>query len=138
MFYQGVPIDHCTHVTGSVDKYSSESKYNAEFTAGMDLSHFRMLNNELSNKDPYVVPEQAPLIILDIKSDVCTDKNGKDNKPTRKIPRRMHYVRRNEEINLYKTLWCEGGLQLTDIGTKNVREDELNHILGYDMERLYN
>ena len=31
----------------------------------MALENFRMLNNEFLNKDPYVVPEQAPLIILD-------------------------------------------------------------------------
>ena len=35
-------------------------------------------------------------------------------------------------------MWCEGGLQLTDIGTKNGREDELNTILGHVMLRLDN
>ena len=34
------------------------------------------------DEDIYLVPEKAPLIILDIKSDVCVSKNGKDtNKP---------------------------------------------------------
>ena len=32
----------------------------------------------------------------------------------------------------------EEGLQLACIGTKNVREDELNHILVYDLAILYN
>ena len=37
----------------------------------MDLAHFRILNNEFLNKYTDVVPDQAPLIILDIKSAIC-------------------------------------------------------------------
>ena len=37
----------------------------------MDLSHSRMLNSELLNKDLYVIPEQETIIILDSKSAVC-------------------------------------------------------------------
>ena len=65
--YKGGPIDHCTHVPGPFAQSSAESEYNAEFTALMSLAHFRMLNDELFNKDTYVDPEQAPLIILDGK-----------------------------------------------------------------------
>ena len=36
------------------------------------------------------------------------------------------------------TVWCELVLQLVDIGTMNVRGDELNHRLGYAMVILYN
>ena len=43
----------------------------------MALEIFMMLINELLNKDPDIVPEEAPIIIFDIKSDVCMDKNGK-------------------------------------------------------------
>ena len=57
IFYQGGPIDHGTHVPGPVAQYSTESEYNAACTAGMDLSHFRMLIRELLNKDPDTVPE---------------------------------------------------------------------------------
>ena len=39
---------------------------------------------------------------------------------------------------MHKIEWCEGGLQLADIGTNNVREDVLNPRLGYAMVRLYN
>ena len=46
-----------------------------------------MLINELLNKDTYIVPEEYPLNILDSKSDVCMDKNGKDTKHTRKLYR---------------------------------------------------
>ena len=52
--------------------------------------------------------------------------NCKDNKHTIHISTRMHFVRYSEECNLHKKLWCEGGLQLVDIGTNNVREDEMN------------
>ena len=41
-----------------------------------------MLIHELLNKDPDIVPEGAPMIVLDSKSDMCMDKNGKDKKHT--------------------------------------------------------
>ena len=50
-------------------------------------------------------------------------KNGKDTKNTRYISKRIHFVRNIEEFNMHKTEWCEGGLQLEYIGTKNIRED---------------
>ena len=59
----------------------------------MDLENFRMLINELLDKDPYVVPEESPIIILYSKSDVCMDNDGKDTKHTRQITRIMHSVR---------------------------------------------
>ena len=37
-----------------------------------------MINNELMNKESDVVPEQASIIILDIKSAVFRDDNGKN------------------------------------------------------------
>ena len=59
----------------------------------MALAHFRMLIHELLNKDPDIVPEESPLIVLDSKSAICMANNGKDNKHTRHIARRMHFVR---------------------------------------------
>ena len=51
----------------------------------MDLSHFKMLIHELLNNYSDIVPEEAPLNILDIKSAVCVDNNGKDTEHTRHI-----------------------------------------------------
>ena len=82
-----------------------------------------MINNELLNKDPDLVPEQAPIVILDNKSDMCMAKNSDYTKNTRHISIRMHFVRNGEEWNFHKILWCELGLLLVEIGTKNVRED---------------
>ena len=48
------------------------------------------------NKDPDIVPEEYPLIILDIKYGVCMDKNGKDTKHTSHISRRLYFVRNGE------------------------------------------
>ena len=48
------------------------------------------------NKDPYIVPEEAPLIILDRKSYVCMAKNVKGTKHIRRIFRRVHFVRNGE------------------------------------------
>ena len=75
VFYQGGSIDNCIHVTDPVYQSSAESDYSSVWTSVMHLPHFRMLNNEFLNKDPYMVPEQESLIILDIKSDTCMDKN---------------------------------------------------------------
>ena len=44
----------------------------------MSLAYSRMLIHEFLNKDPAIVPEEAPLIVLDSKSAMCMDNNGKD------------------------------------------------------------
>ena len=54
--YRGVPIDHCTHVTGTVSQYTSESEYNSSCILVMDLADFILINNDFTNKDPDVVP----------------------------------------------------------------------------------
>ena len=82
IFYQGGKIDHVTHVTETVAQLSVESEYNAACNAGMALAHFRMLIHEFLNKDPDIVPEEAPLIVFDSKSDIYMDNNGKDTKNT--------------------------------------------------------
>ena len=85
VFYQGWPIYHCTHVPCPVAQYSAEIEHNAACTTGIALGYFRMLNNELLNRDLYAVLLQKILIILDIKSDICMSKYGNNNKHTRKI-----------------------------------------------------
>ena len=104
VFNQGGPIDHFPHVLVPVAQYSSESENNVSFAALMDLAHFRIINNDLVNKDPDVVPYQAPLIILDSNSAVCVDNNGKDIKQNRHISRRMHFVRNGEYFSMHKTV----------------------------------
>ena len=104
----------------------------------MALSHFRILIHELLKKDPEIVPEEAPLIVLDIKSDMCMANNGKDTKHTRHIESKMHFVRNGEKCNMHKMDWCEGGLQLADIGTKNVSEPDLTPRMKYIIVILEN
>ena len=84
----------------------------------MALAHFRMLIHELLNKDPDIVPEEAPFIVLDGKSAMCMAKNGKNTKHTRRIERIMHFVRNGEKCKMQKIDWCEGGLQLADLGDR--------------------
>ena len=138
IFYQGGPIDHGTHVPGPVDQSSAESEYNEACTSGMALENFRMLIHEFLNKDPDIVPEEAPLIVLDSKSAICMAKNGKDTKHTRHIARRIHFVSNGEKCKMHKIDWCEGGLQLADIGTKDVSEPDLTTRMKYIMVRLEN
>ena len=133
VFYQGGPVDHSTHMPGPVALSSAESEYNAACTAAMALAHFRMLKNELEGKDPDELPEEPPLIIMDSKSGVDMAKNGKDTKHTRHIARRIHFVRQGEALGFHKTHWIENLLQCADIGTKNVRPDEIKPRLKYMM-----
>ena len=108
IFYQGGPIYHGTHIPGPFARYSAEIEYNVACTAGMALENFRMLIHELLNKDPEIVPEEAPLIVLDSKYAMCMDKNGKYTKHTRNIERIMYFVRNGEKCKILKIDWCEG------------------------------
>ena len=120
------------------EKPSSESEYNAACTAGMALANFRMLVHELLNEDPDMVPKESPLNVLDSKYDMCMAKNVRDTKHTRQIARRMNFVRNGEKCKMHRIDWCEGGLQLADIGTKNVSEPDLTPRMKYIMVRLEN
>ena len=64
--------------------------------------------------------------------------NGKYTKYTRHIARRMHFVSNGEKCKMHKIDWCEGGLQLEDIGTTNVSEPDLKPRLKYITVRLEN
>ena len=97
-----------------------------------------MLIHELLNKDPDIFLEKAPLIVLYSKSDMCMDNNGKDTKHARRITRIMHLVRNRETCKMHKIDWCEGGLKLADISTKNVSEHDLTPGLKYIMVRIDN
>jgi hypothetical protein len=83
VFYQGGPVDHCTHVPTPVAQSSAESEYNAACTGCMSLAHFRVMNSELEGKQPDEVPSDPPLMILDSKAATDMSKNGRDSKQTR-------------------------------------------------------
>ena len=68
--------------------------------------------NELLNKDPDKVPEEAPLITFDSKYDVCMDKNDNYPKHTQPIARRVHVVSNGKIIKMQNIDWCEGCLKL--------------------------
>ena len=102
------------------------------------FSTFQDVNSWILNKDSDIVPEESPIIILDSKSDVFMAKNGKFTKHTSHISRRVHLVRNDENLKMHKIEWCEGGMQLADISTKNVGENDLNTRMKYIMVRLDN
>ena len=64
--------------------------------------------------------------------------NGKDTRHTRHIARIIHLVRNGETCKMHRIDWCEGGLQLADIGTKNVSEPDLTPRIKYIMVRFEN
>ena len=65
-------------------------------------------------------------------------KNGKDNKHTRDIARRMHFIRNGEKFKMHKIYWFEGGLKLADIDTNNVGYRDLTPRMKYILVILYN
>ena len=97
-----------------------------------------MLIREFLNKDPDIVPEEAPFIVLDSKSDMCMAKNVKDIKHTRHVAKRIYFVRDGEKCKIHKIGWCEGVLQLADIGTKTVGEPDLTTKMKYILVILEN
>ena len=104
----------------------------------MALAHFRMLIHEFLNKDTDIVPEEGPHIVLDNKYAMRMAKNGKDTKHTRHIARRMNFVRNGEKCKMHNIDFCEGGLQLADIATNNVGDNDLTPPMKYIMVRLDN
>ena len=62
----------------------------------MDLPNFRMLINEFLNKDTDIVLKEAPLILLDNKSDMCMSKNGNNTKHTSHNAKITNLVRNGE------------------------------------------
>ena len=64
--------------------------------------------------------------------------NGKDAKHARHIARRIHFVRNGEKYKMHKIDWCEGGLQLVDIGTNNVGEPDITPRMKYIMAIIEN
>ena len=85
-----------------------------------------------------MVPKEDHLIVLDRKSAMCMAKNGTDTKHTRHLARIMNFVRNGEKCKIYKIDWCEGGLHLAYIGTKNVSEPDLTPRMKYIMVIIEN
>ena len=75
---------------------------------------------------------------MDTKSAVFMDNNGKYFKQTRQIARIMHLVRNGERCKMKNIDWCEGGLQLADIATDNMGENDLTPRIKYIIVRLEN
>ena len=97
-----------------------------------------MLVYELLNKDSDIVPGESPMILLDSKYDMFMSYNGRYTKHTKHIARRMHFVSNGEEFKMHKIYWCDGGLQLADIATKNVGENDLTPRMKYITVKLDN
>ena len=69
---------------------------------------------------------------------MCMDNSGNDTEHKTIISRRIHFVRNGENCKMHKIGWCERGLKLVDIATKNVGEHDLTPRMKYIMLILYN
>ena len=65
-------------------------------------------------------------------------KNGKDTNHIRQIARRVNFVRNSENVKMHNIEWCEGGLHLVEIATKNIEQNYLNSRMKYIVVRLDN
>ena len=72
------------------------------------------------------------------KYDMCMDKNGKDTNNTTHIARIIHLLINGENFKIHKIDWCEGGLQLADIATRNFGKHDLTPRMKYIMVRIDN
>ena len=64
------------------------------------------------------------------------ENNGKDTKHTRRISSRVNFVMNGLKCKIQNIDWCEGGLKLAYISTKNVGENYLNPRMKYIMVSL--
>ena len=78
------------------------------------------------------------MIVLYSKSAMSLANNCKGTKQTRHIARRIHLVRTGEKCKMHNIDQCEGGLQLSYIGTNNVGEHDLTPRIKFIMVRLDN
>ena len=69
---------------------------------------------------------------------MCMPKNGNYNKNTRHIARRINFVRNGEKCKMNKINWCEGGIKLAEIATKNFGEHDLTPSMKYIIVRIDN
>ena len=65
-------------------------------------------------------------------------KNGKDTKHNMQLDRRVHCVINGKEWKIHKIDWCKGGIQMADIATRNVGENDINPRVKYIMARIDN
>ena len=56
-----------------------------------------MLIHKLLNKEPDIVTEEAPLIVLNGNSSMCMTNNSENTKRTRHTASTMHFVRNGEK-----------------------------------------
>ena len=76
----------------------------------MDLATLSMLNHEFLKKDPDIVLEEDPLIIVYSKYYIVMANDGKGTKHTHHLVRRLNFVRNGENCKMHRMYWCEGGL----------------------------
>ena len=69
---------------------------------------------------------------------MCMANNVNDTKHTRHIARKMVFLSNWEKCKMHNIDWCEGGLKLADIDTKNVGKHDLTPSMKDILVRLDN
>ncbi len=123
IFLYGSLVGFSSFFPDPVALSSAEAKYNTCCHACMALAHVRGIFLGIEGLDPNSTLTTP--IILDSKSAQAMGNSFRDTAHTRHIMRRYHYVRHPREVGQAVLHWCEGPLQLADIGTKNLPADDL-------------
>ena len=119
-FAQGGPVDFAAYVPSPVAMSSVEAEWNAGATAGMAMSHLRMLYNELIGTETDMIWNPPILMLCDSASAVTLANSERDVKSLRHCKRRlfcMRQLRRSLELR-YEHI--DNTYMIADIGTKNL------------------
>ena len=120
LFAQGGVIDFSSFVPAPVAMSSAEAENNTAATAGMGMSHIRMLWNELEYTDPDDLWDPAILMLCDNNSAVIMINTEKDTKSQRHTKRRLMFSRQQRREGELRTEFLSNSFMLADIGTKNL------------------
>ena len=120
LFGQGGPIDFSSFVPAPVAMSSAEAENNAAATAGMAMSHIRMMWNEMEGSHPDNLWNPPILMLCDNKSAVTMINTEKDTKAQRHTKRRLMFSRQQRREKEIETKFLSNEFMLADMGTKNL------------------
>ena len=128
IFYQGGLVDFSTFVPVPVAMSTAEAECNAGASAGMAISHMRMLINEVNGSDADIIWNPSILLLTDSKSAETIVNSEKDVKSLRHCKRRLFYLRQLKREQEIKFEYLSNNYMLADGGTKNLDGAEVDEI----------
>ena len=136
IFSQGGPVDFSSYVPVPVAMSSAEAECNVGATAGMALSHLRMLIKELNGRDADEIWQPPIMLFSDSQSGVAIVNTERDVKSLRHCKRRLFYLRQMTKENEIKMEFITNEDMVADGGMKNLDATEIEKINKYMMVKV--